>query len=274
MSGPTIRARITCSKCGYDLEGLDADAKCPECGQEIMATLAARLDPATESLARSRDTLRVAWGVYLACVGSVLGCALALAPVIDLARASITPPAWVAPGVDGVRAVSPSVAVVGAVVGLVGLAAVLPWGRRKALLRARVVGCAGFAAWLVLALRAPSLDNALAALGAVAAVVASLTPLLRELVPYSRVYRSARHATQTTRDLLVAAGVSLGSGVAALLIRRQQVASDELVPYLAIAAYGSAMFLFVGLCYRLANAHWALASVRRPPPRVADVLGD
>lgn len=274
MSGPTIRTRFTCSKCGYDLEGLEADAKCPECGQEILTSLSARLDPATESLGRSRETVRIAWGVYLACVGSVLGCAVTLAPVIDLASASIKPPAWIAPGIDGVRAVSPAVAVVGTAVGLIGLAFVLPWGRRKALLRARGVGGAGFAAWLVLALRAPSIDHALAALGAVAAVVASLTPLLRELVPYSRVYRSARHATQTTRDLLIATGVSLGSGVAALLVTREHAASDQLVPYLAIASYGSAMFLVVGLCYRLANAHWALASVRRPPPKVHDVLGE
>ena len=273
MSGPTIRTRIACTKCGYDLEGLEAQAKCPECGQDIVATLAARLDPATESLARTRALTRVAWSVYLACLGSVLGCAIAVAPILGVAAESMAFPAWIAPGVRGAQSLAPAFAAAGAAVGLVGLVLVLPWERRRAVLRARAIGGVGFACWLVLALQQPSFDAALAALGAVAAVVAALTPLLRELVPYSRVYRSARHATQTTRDLLIAAAVTLGTGVLSLHMHRTDPAEQQVALLASVAALASAMFLLVGLLYRLANAHWALLSVRRPPPRVDDVLG-
>jgi len=273
MSGPIIRTRIACTKCGYDLEGLEAQAKCPECAQDIMVTLAARLDPATESLARTRALTRIAWGVYLACIGSVLACAIAASPVAGTIAESTALPAWIAQGIRGVQSLAPALAVAGSAIGFLGLVLVLPWERRRAVLRARVIGGAGFACWLVLALQAPSFEAALGALGAVAAVVAALTPLLRELVPYSRVYRSARHATQTTRDLLIAAAVTLGTGVLALHMHRTDPTEHQVALLASVAALGSAMFLLVGLLYRLANAHWALLSVRRPPPRVEDILG-
>ena len=272
MSGPTIRTQIACTKCGYDLEGLEAQAKCPECAQDIMVTLAARLDPATESLARSRALVRMAWGVYLACLGSVLGCAVAAPPILGFSLGSVAVPAWLVPALRSVQSIAPIIAVVGALTGLVGLVFVLPWERRRAMLRARVIGGAGFAGWGTIALMSPSFDAALATLGAIAAVVAALTPLLRELVPYSRVYRSARHATQTTRDLLIAASATLGTGAVALSLSRTAPGNREVILLATVGAYGSAMFLFVGLCYRLVNAHWALRSVRRPPPKIDEVL--
>ena len=272
MSGPTIRTRIACTKCGYDLEGLEAQAKCPECAQDIMVTLAARLDPATESLARTRALTRIAWGVYLACIGSVLACAIAVPPIVGVIAESTALPAWILPGARAVQSLAPAFAVAGGAIGFIGLALVLPWERRRAVLRARVIGGAGFACWLALALPRPSFDAALGSLGAVAAVVAALTPLLRELVPYSRVYRSARHATQTTRDLLIAAAVTLGTGILAVHMHRTDPTEQQFILLAAVAALASAMFLLVGLLYRLANAHWALLSVRRPPPRVEDIL--
>lgn len=272
MPGPTIRTRLACTKCGYDLESLEAKAKCPECGQDIVATLAARLDPATESLARTKALTRVAWAVYLACLGSVLGCAIAVAPIAGVAADSKEFPDWIEPVLQGMRSVAPAVAALGCAVGLIGLALVLPWQRRRAVLRARAIGGAGFVCWLVLALRPANFDSALAALGAVAAVVAALTPLLRELVPYSRIYRSARHATQTTRDLLIAAAATLGTGILSLHLHRSEPQEDQLALLASVASLASAMFLLVGLFYRLANAHWALLSVRRPPPRVDDIL--
>lgn len=273
MSGPTIRKPLPCAKCGYDLEGLEAAARCPECGHEIVATLAVRLDPATESLERPRELLRTAWAIYLASVGSVLACAIALGPAIATAQRSLDFPRWLAPGIDGVRALAPAVALIGAAIGLAATLLILPWSRERGYPRARWVGAAGFAAWAVLSAAPPSFAPALGALGAAAAVAASMTPLLRKLVPHSRLFRTARHATQTTRDLLVSAGVALGAGVAALALRDHGGEWAEYSLLAAAVAGASAMLLFVGLCYRLVNAFWVLRSVRRPPPRVDDVIG-
>ena len=121
MSGPTIRTRIACTKCGYDLEGLEAQAKCPECAQDIMVTLAARLDPATESLARTRALTRIAWGVYLACIGSVLACAIAVPPIVGVIAESTALPAWILPGARGAQSLAPAFAVAGGAIGFIGL---------------------------------------------------------------------------------------------------------------------------------------------------------
>lgn len=273
MSGPTIRKQLPCVRCGYDLEGLAAQAKCPECGQDIVVTLATRLDPATEALERSHELVRTAWALELMSIGAVFGCAIAAAPVIDAVRQSVAPPRWITPGIDGVRAVAPITATIGAGIGLIASFVVLPRLEVRGYLRARYLGGIGFAAWIVLSLQTPSFEVALAALGAVAAVVGSVTPILRMLVPHARLFRTARHATQTTRDLLIAAGVTAGAGVVALLVRRQPGNDPDLAIIPSVAAYASAMLLVVGLCYRLVNAHWILRSVRRPPPRLDDMLG-
>lgn len=273
MSGPTIRKPLPCAKCGYDLEGLEAGARCPECGHEIVATLAARLDPATESLARPRELLRTAWAIDLACAGSVLACAIAVAPVLAEVQRSLGFPPWLAPGIDAVRTLAPAVALVGASLGLAATLFILPWSRERGYPRARWVGAAGFAAWTVLSAMPPSFEVALGALGAVAAVAASMTPLLRKLVPHSRLFRTARHATQTTRDLIVSAAVTLGSGIATLALRDHGGEWAQYDILTGVVAGASAMLLFVGLCYRLVNAHWVLRSVRRPAPRVDDVIG-
>jgi hypothetical protein len=55
-----------------------------------------------------------------------------------------------------------------------------------------------------------------------------------------------------------------------LSARRGEAA--DLAVFAAAVALASAMLLFVGLCYRLVNAHWILQSVRTPPPRLDDVI--
>ena len=274
MPGHTIRKPLPCSKCGYDLEGLAAKAHCPECGQDVVATLAVRLDPATETLARGNALVRTAWAIYLASAGSVLGCAIALAPMVDHARVSTTPTRWIALLMDGTRTIAPSIALVGALIGLLATIVLLPWNRTRPIVRARLIGGAGFVGWTVLALEPPSFTATLATLGAVAAVAASMTPLLRQLLPHSRLFRTARHATQTTRDLLISAAVSGGAGVLTLVLCKQRGQFTEYAVFSGAVAYSAAMLLVVGLCYRLANAHWVLRSVRRPALRVAEVLGD
>ncbi|MEY5033266.1 MAG: hypothetical protein RL354_2297, partial [Planctomycetota bacterium] len=132
MAGPFIRKTLPCVKCGYDLEGLSADARCPECGGEIMATLALRLDPATDSLERSPELLRTGWAIYLMSLGSVLGCAIALAPLIDVLLEQLTFPRWLSPGIAGMRALAPSIALAGAVIGFAAAVFVMPWRRERA----------------------------------------------------------------------------------------------------------------------------------------------
>jgi hypothetical protein len=283
MSSPSLRSSLACVKCGYDLEGLPVDAKCPECGQDIMATLAVRLDPATEALERSGTLLRTAWGVYLSSAGSVAACAVGAAPIIDAVRARLPVPVWLVPvwahgwvgsGIDGARAVLPAVALLGALVGFAGSVFVLPWRRERPIVRARLAGGAGFLIWGAAAAQPASFASALLALAGTAAVVASVTPVLRQLVPHARLFRTARHATQSTRDLLISTAVTAGAGALALALGDRRGEAADYAVFAGAVSLASAMLLFVGLCYRMANAFWILRSVRTPPPRLDDVLGD
>ncbi|MEY5032391.1 MAG: hypothetical protein RL354_1422, partial [Planctomycetota bacterium] len=251
-----------------------ADARCPECGGEILATLALRLDPATESLERSPELMRTCWAIYLMSLGSVLGCAIALAPLVDLLLDELTFPRWLSPGIAGVRALAPSVALAGTVIGLAAAVFVMPWRRDRAFVRARGAGGGGFLGWLVLALQPPSWLAALLAVAAIAAVAASTTPLLRRLVPHARLFRTARHATQTTRDLLIASAVTGCAGGTTLWLSSEDPTAGQAVLLSGAVAWSSGLLLAVGLAYRLVNAQWILRSLRRPPPKVDEVLAD
>jgi hypothetical protein len=273
MSGPTIRKTLPCAKCGYDLEGLAADGLCPECGADILSTLAVRLDPATESLERSPQLVRTGWAIYLMSLGSVLGCAIVLAPAIDAAIGAMVFPRWISPGIAGVRAIAPSVALAGAVIGMFAALLVMPWSGERAFVRARALGGAGFVGWTLLSLQPPSWPASLIAVAAAAAVAASTTPLLRRLVPHSRLFRTARHATQTTRDLLIASAVTGGAGALTLLLRHATGDGPQQAVFSGVVAGTSGMLLVVGLGYRLVNTHWILRSLRQPPPKVDEMLG-
>jgi hypothetical protein len=49
--GPVLDAHVTCVRCRYDLAGTHVLGKCPECGLEVLATVAAHGDPDVAHLA-------------------------------------------------------------------------------------------------------------------------------------------------------------------------------------------------------------------------------
>ena len=69
-SGPTtVTADIPCRKCGYNLRGLSTDARCPECGIAVAASVSGDLlrfcDPEWVKLL-ARGTQMISLGVALA----------------------------------------------------------------------------------------------------------------------------------------------------------------------------------------------------------------
>ena len=83
MPDPIIRRTLLCSVCRYDLEGLSARGNCPECGHDIVASLAARLDLGATQALEFPGARRMAWALTLAAVGALAGTGILATAVFE-----------------------------------------------------------------------------------------------------------------------------------------------------------------------------------------------
>jgi phage shock protein PspC (stress-responsive transcriptional regulator) len=275
MAEPVIRRPLRCVQCGYDLEGLSARGACPECGREIVASLASGLDLAATDAPSLPDARRLAWALMLATVGCLA--ASARLPELGLRAAAAELDARHAQGATEALAAIASalhvVAIAGAMLGLVALAVVLPRRDERRVLRIRVLGCVGFALWTAISLVPPNAASLTATALPAAMSLLALSPILRELGPRSRVYRDRESAKQRIDELLLALGVA---GVAAGCAEFGTLDSSNgtLVTLLRLVAVASGGLVLVGLCYLAMNSYWILRAILRPDPTLSEVLGE
>lgn len=274
MSEPVIRRPLRCIQCGYDLEGLSARGACPECGREIVASLASSLDLTSAERAALPDARRLAWALFLATIGCLAGAARL--PEFAAGAAATELAATSASGLplllDKIAAALHVVVIAGTATGLLALTAVLPRRNERRVLRIRVLGCVGFALWLALALAKPNAVGLTATALPAGMVLLALSPLFRELGPRSRVYRDRETAKQRVDELLLALGIA---GIASVCAEfaAQDSANETMVALLRLVAAASAGLFLVGLGYLAANAYWILRSVLNPEPTLSEVLG-
>jgi hypothetical protein len=277
MPEAVIRRPLRCAQCGYDLEGLPARGACPECGCEIVVSLARRLDLDGPPARPAPEARRLAWALMLGALG-ILGASMrtvefAARAVLDEYSARGAVGARTLSALDTAADLLQLAALAGALLGLVALAAMLPWRGERRLLRTRLVGGGAFAMWVALIVPpAATVGVATTALPAALALLA-LSPLLRELGPLSRVYRSRSSAKQRIDELLLAvviAGVAAAAGAFAA-----DAASDETtIALLQIAAATSAGLAIIGFGYLALNCAWILRATLSPDPTLEEVLAD
>lgn len=277
MPEAVIRRPLRCAQCGYDLEGLPARGACPECGCEIVVSLARRLDLDGPPARPAPEARRLAWALMLGALG-ILGASMrtvefAARAVLDEYSARGAVGARTLSALDTAADLLQLAALAGALLGLVALAAMLPWRGERRLLRTRLVGGGAFAMWVALIVPpAATVGVAATALPAALALLA-LSPLLRELGPLSRVYRSRSSAKQRIDELLLAvviAGVAAAAGAFAA-----DAASDETtIALLQIAAATSAGLAIIGFGYLALNCAWILRATLSPDPTLEEVLAD
>lgn len=275
MSEPVIRRPLRCIQCGYDLEGLSARGACPECGREIVASLASSLDLTTAERTITPDARRVAWALFLSTIGALAGSArlpefAASAAAAELAATSAR---GLPPLLEKLAAVLHITAFIGSAVGLIALTVVLPRRDERRVLRIRVLGCVGFALWLALSVAAPNAVGLTATALPAGMVLLALSPLLRELGPRSRVYRDRETAKQRVDELLLALGIA-GVASACAEFAAQDSANETMVALLRLVGAASAGLVLVGLGYLAVNAYWILRSVLNPEPTLSEVLGE
>jgi len=277
MPEAVIRRPLRCAQCGYDLEGLPARGACPECGCEIVVSLARRLDLDGPPTRPAPEARRLAWALMLGALG-ILGASMrtvefAARAVLDEYSARGAVGARMLSALDTAADLLQLAALAGALLGLVALAAMLPWRGERRLLRTRLVGSGAFAMWVALIVPpAATVGVAATALPAALALLA-LSPLLRELGPLSRVYRSRSSAKQRIDELLLAVVIA-GVAAAAGAFAADAASDDTTIALLQIAAAASAGLAIIGFGYLALNCAWILRATLSPDPTLAEVLAD
>lgn len=272
-----------CRRCGYDLKGLSASGRCPECGLPIADTITQLVDPAASTLPRLRDPAGTGTGLLgLAVTHLVAACLI----VLPNAAAALDNLLGAGTGVLAPLPIPPRLlaAIVASTAFLwLYLLARAPAEEPSASARRTL-------AWMVLGqlwwtstvavpvwaehrgltqreLIAPL--EALSVPGAVAAFM-GLRGLLLIIGLRSRAYRTARGGRQSI-DALVAAIIA---GAAGNLIHAMGVWKHiDLIATVGAAIYGvSVLLLLLGLVYLLVNCWWIRASLRKPPPMLEELL--
>lgn len=294
-TGAMVIADVHCRGCGYDLRGLPAEGRCPECGLEVWETIVSTVDPTASRLPRLTNPKAVGNGLLLLMVSFLLGgLSYATMPVFTGAvrAAAVTvragPVVW-----------PRDLPMVAAVAGFLGLWAVTRlWpaqgaARGEPLRRDLRLLFGGLAVWTVfslgwwlvrwrwlLALRMESetlsvLLSSLFYLALCAAALGALSGLggvLREIGLRSRVYRRARGGRQQIQPMLAAVvGVAVGVLVQAIAPAIPRTRSIEGLGEVVIAV--SMLMLIIGMLYLLLNAWWIRAALRQPPPPMDAILG-
>ncbi|HVP73216.1 MAG TPA: hypothetical protein VMS30_05715 [Phycisphaerales bacterium] len=78
----TVSASMHCRNCGYDLRGLDASSRCPECGLDIWMTVVHTVDPTSSRLPSLRNPVAVGNALVLLTVCMFIGALLMVVPEI------------------------------------------------------------------------------------------------------------------------------------------------------------------------------------------------
>jgi hypothetical protein len=285
-----VVAPLHCTRCGYNLRGVPVDHRCPECGLEVWATVTHVVDPTASSLPRLRNPRGVGDAlVWLMMCLFVVAAAMILAPTSRQIARSI--------GADWLSALSPEVLYpVAALASLGGLWSVYQFSlprrsesgdvaHRLWLTGGGLVGmalCTGtlwfreiiwtqpaaaptveeVAVWRV-ALRAVTAGSAIA-------VLYGVSGILKAIGLRSRAYRTARGGRQSIRAMTAAiVCVIFGEGMRLAGVLRFD---PDLRDIGRMAGFASMLMVLIGLLYLIVNVWWIRAAIRRPPPRLSEIV--
>jgi hypothetical protein len=290
-SSAVIIASVHCRRCGYDLRGLRADGRCPECGLEIQQSILHTIDPTASRLPQLRnpaavgDALVVLTSSMLA--GTLLLVSKPLGSVID---------EWDPRGLGQFQRLIPkSLWLTFGVIAAVGLWAVwrlAPPPRSKgpngAIWRDLGLIASGLLGWAIgssllvdLSNSVDAMDRAhgrailvLHALTCVMAVIGliGLRGVLGVIGRRSREYRRSRSGRQGVEALTAAiAGTLMGATV--YYLSQWRILSRDVGMMIGSVIFWISMFmLLIGLVYMVINAWWIRQALRKPPPPMDEVL--
>lgn len=276
--GPVLDVHLPCNRCSYDLISRHIFAKCPECGLEVIASVAEHHTPEVAQLAAPespKEASKAVIAITMAPLAAVViqGSGPALRAIDALAgRGSAFPsqverPSWL---------ISALVLAAAAVIAHRGLSEASNPTLRASFGAARVKRLVfGISLWSVVLAAGfvvSLMPNAQGAeypkivlscqLFPIAFTMIALAPVLARAGAISRVYREARHGRQGAELLSVTLVSAITLYVAAKWI---EVAQYEEIAIIALLLAAVLMVLSVlGLAYVTANG-WVIAAALRMP---------
>jgi len=277
-----IALTMPCSRCGYDLRGLQADGDCPECGEPIRLTIIETVDPASRRLAPMHQPRKIGNAITGIVTSFTISFILAVIALLIHAPSTLPIPHFL-------RAF-PSSAVVWASAGFGFLSFLFLIPMMRMCQRKELVGCRGgilFIGFGVLAWSTSLLFLVLFFLRSFlelepySMLFDTFIPVIstglvfsgfRKLIPRlglrSRAFRQAQGSRQRMNDLLAALVVVI---VGRTFVETATGNSNLSILGLIIMIM-SISLIVIGLGYLFRNTLWIRQALITPPPALNELL--
>ncbi len=281
-----IARDLTCRTCGYQLRGVSALGRCPECGTETMASIVVAADPALREIVRLASPRRT--GLALLATTALMSLAVLVQMAGPLVQ--IVQEATDRPGPMAARLHTAGWWAASGLLLLASIASLAIAPRSEALLRAewrrhRLGLSLGLFLWAVAMAALPSglgwrsgtmptpfilcIVTAWQLLSALAPLW-GLRSILSVLGRRSRHWREARQGRQSVDALLVAGAGVLVFSTAAPMMAIYRL--EELRTLAMLLAVASGAILAFGLGYLVMNAWWIARALVRPPVLLTEIV--
>lgn len=279
---------LRCKVCGYELRGLDAEGRCPECGLGVRETIAVTVEPPSRRLSDLHNAAAVGAGLLMLSVMLLCATLYIVLPPANRALGAVAGRGQ--PLLDFVLFEWPYVIVIGTGIfigvlvalwliaparhnadvsrirwhlSLVGVGALLWYGSILAVnLISSSAGWIGFFGVGICLTFLPMLAGLLAFVG--------LRGIVQTLGRRSRQFRTARGSRQYVRDLIAAlVSVALGE-----MVRQVGLAMHWQGPMVvgSVIVWVAGALLILGQCYLVWNTWWVRQALLRPAPTLTELV--
>ena len=284
LNDAVVRTELVCRGCRYNLYGLAASGKCPECGLDISETIIHTIDPAASRLPKITNPRAVGNGLFWLLVN------LAIATLFLIARpVALRLDALDKTGVRDYSAFAPKYLPFAAgIVILLGLFAAVRFipkngnkndGAIRRDIRVLMTGMIGLSIFCFVSsgLQLIPVTNWIISLAHIALMVCAiiillgLKGILRAVGQRSREYRTARGGRQGIRAMIGAMLAAITGELVRLVAER--LGSFPTIETMAmVATWMSVLMLLIGLIYLVVNGWWIRKALCKPPPKISMIL--
>lgn len=284
LKDAVVRLELACRGCRYNLYGLSADGKCPECGMDVSQTVIHTIDPAASKLPKISNPSAVGNGLLWLLISLAIAALLLVARPIALRLDALDKT-----GAQDYAAFAtmylPTIACVVILLGLFAAVLFIPKkgnehdGTIRRDIRVLITGMIGLSVFCIVSsgLELIPVTSWIKSLSHIALMVCAIVILfglkgiLRAVGQRSREYRTARGGRQGIRAMIGAMFAAIAGEIARIAV--VELGSFPRIEAIAIViTYMSVLMLVIGLGYLVVNGWWIRQALCQPPPKLRTIL--